>query len=482
MKKYLKNVDYDTTSIVITGLLELDAGEEFEIPQFLYSNFAYSDDLIQAVRDGLIQVGYWAGSYFTDPLEGEIYLRDHGVSTILISDGTSLEEVIPGMVGDTATGRTGISPWFNIIMLQKELYNAEANPLYDSTFTPLTTRTSTVETIHNKLGWHDTQVKQGYYQKPKNVLFYYGWTNSFNSGDNGWSNEKVAQDMAKNSLIILGDGIQDPGHGDHSNATTIIGRIKDLKPEAIVFGYVTVNQSLTNFKTKVDQWVDMGVTGIFMDEGGYDYGSTATNGRAAFNAKVDYVHGVDSTNSPMTAFVNAWNMDHIIGTVNDGSYPNSTWNPDLLESTLTEDDWYLLESFTVHTISYTGDYATGSEWNARGEKAVNHRFNYGINLAATNVIDDDDANGQDMFDFCFVAACMYSLDAVGSSDEYYGASSATCKFWDRSDVTMMGPIYDLSPTIEQDGSDSDVYWRYTETGRFKLDFSSGAQTSSIDKF
>jgi len=482
MKKYLKNIDYDSTSIIITGLIEIAAGEEYEIPNFLFSNFASHNDLIQYVRNGQIQVGWWEGSYYTDPLEGEIYLRDIGAATILISDGTSLEEITPGMVTDTSTNKTGISPWFNIVMMQKELYNSVDNPLYDSSFNPLTTRTSTVETIHNKLGWHDTQVKQGYYQKPKNLLIYYGWTNSFNSAVNGWSNEKVAQDMAKHNLIVLGDGIQGSGHGDHANATAIIARIKVIKPEAQIFGYVTVNQTLANFKTKVNQWADMGVHGIFMDEAGYDYGSTATNGRAAFNTKVDYVHGNDSTNDPMIAFVNAWNMDHVIGTVNDGSYPNSTWNPDTLESTLDEDDWFLLESFTVHTVSYSGDYATGADWYSRGEKAVNHRYNYGINLAAVNVIDNDSTAAQDMFDFCFVSSCMYSLDAIGSSDESYGASSAAVTFWNRSDVTMMGPIYDLSPTIKQDASDSDVYWRFTETGSFKLDFSSGAQSSAINKY
>ena len=35
-------------------------------------------------------------------------------------------------------------------------------------------------------------------------------------------------------------------------------------------------------------------------------------------------------------------MDHVIGTVNDTSYPNTTWNSGVVESKLNENDWYLL--------------------------------------------------------------------------------------------------------------------------------------------
>ena len=322
------------------------------------------------------------------------------------------------------------------------------------------------------------------YIKPSNTLIYYGWLSGFNGAVNGWDNEKVAQDIARYELVVLGAGLADSSHGDYSNTSIIIPRVMELNPNCKIFGYVTTNMTQSNFEDQVDLWDAFSIYGIFMDEAGYDYGTTTTNGRAAFNTKVDYVHGIDSTNSAMIAFVNAWNMDHIIGTVNDGSYPNSTWNPDTLESTLDEDDWYLLESFTVHTISYSGNggYASGSDWYSRGEKAVNHRYTYDINIAAANVIDNDSTAAQDYFDFCFIASCMYSLDAIGSSDDYYGASSAAVTFWNRSDVTMMGPIYDLSPTIKQDASDSDVYWRFTETGSFKLDFSTSAQLSAISKF
>mgnify|MGYP001228375831 CR=1 FL=1 len=44
--------------------------------------------------------------------------------------------------------------------------------------------------------------------RPQNILFYYGYPNSFNSLINGWVNEKVAQDMANYDIVVLGDGVE----------------------------------------------------------------------------------------------------------------------------------------------------------------------------------------------------------------------------------------------------------------------------------
>jgi hypothetical protein len=177
-------------------------------------------------------------------------------------------------------------------------------------------------------------------------------------------------------------------------------------------------------------------------------------------------------------------MDHIIGTANDASYPNSTWNPNPLASHLTYNDWYLLENFSVNTTSYSGNngYASKTDWAARGVKCIGHRNTYGINLASVGVIDNGSGSDQALFDFSFASACMWSLEANGTSDTSYGASSATVEFHVRSDVSKMGRIYSLSPSVQVDTGDADVYWRYVDFGKFKVDFSTGAQLSSITKW
>jgi len=279
-----------------------------------------------------------------------------------------------------------------------------------------------------------------------------------------------------------GDIYRVANHADYPNVVKIVNRVKGLRPSTKIFGYVSVNQTLSNFEDKADDWNTLGVHGIFMDEAGYDYGSVATNGREAFNDKVDYVHGLSSAN---LCFPNAWNLDHILGTANDTSYPNSTWNPSLEESHLTENDWCLLESFPINDGAYTAStpdgYEPRAQWASRGVKAQSLRAAYGVNLAAVGIIDNGNSGGQDLFDFLFISACMWSLEAAGSSDTYYGASSAAVDFWTRMDVTKIAPFYRYNEAIQVDLGDSDVYWRFVEFGKFKLDFSDSAQEATITK-
>jgi len=313
--------------------------------------------------------------------------------------------------------------------------------------------------------------------RPNDLLIYYGWLNSFNSSVNSWTNEKVAQDMARYNIIVLGNGLANSGHGDYSNTEIIIPRIKELNPNALIFGYVTINQALGTFQTKVDEWEALDIDGIFLDEAGYDYGSVSTNGRVASNTKIDYVH--DSTAS--ICFSNAWNMDHIIGTENDASYPNTTYNSGLVESNLNEDDWYLLESFAVNTTSYQGNYETDSNWFARGNKAINHRDSYNINIASVAVIDNDDGDAADLFNFAFISGLMFSMDAIGSSDTSYGSSSAKVTMWTRPDTSEIGEIWMSKPNVLEDLTNTDAYIRFTDFGKLSIDFTSGSEDSSIVK-
>jgi len=373
-----------------------------------------------------------------------------------------------------------------VLTNRRELFNDVENPIYDSSITPLLGSGGSVtnlNNIHGKLGWHNQEVQQAMWQRPTDLLIYYGYPNSFNSAVNSWNNEKVAQDMAKYGIVVLGNGVANPSHPDYSNTEVIVPRIKALNPGCKIFGYVTVNQSTGDFEDEVDEWEVLEVDGIFMDEAGYDYGSVATNGRVAFNTKVDYVH--DQTYAKL-CFVNAWNMDHIIGTANDPSYPNSTWNSGAVASDLTANDWYLLESYPINTTAYTAStpdgYEPKADWASRGVKAQGHRATYGINLAGSGIINNSNVDGQGLFDFLFVSAMIFSLDAVGSSDTSYGASSAAVDWWTRPDVSKMGPLYSLNASVQVDVGDSDVYGRYVDFGRFALDFSDSAQAAAVTKW
>jgi hypothetical protein len=312
--------------------------------------------------------------------------------------------------------------------------------------------------------------------RPRNILFYYGYPNSFNSAINGWANEKVAQDMAGYDIVVLGAGVEDPTHPDYANTEIILPRVRTINPNMKIMGYVTSAQSLANFKTKVDRWDALLASGIFIDEAGYDFGKT----RAEFNERVDYVH---SKTWPKTCCVNSWNPDHVLGLVNDVSYPNTTWNSENAASRLLPTDCLLLESFPINTTAYssTGGYEAKADWLARGQKAVGLRRKYGIQLAAIGIINDDNAAGQALHDFGYTSALMFALETWGTSSNNYGASTAQVKFWTRPEIGILRDIYQVEPTIKAVTGDADAWLRYCKRAKMLVDFSTSAQTSVIEK-
>jgi len=325
-----------------------------------------------------------------------------------------------------------------------------------------------IQTISNSVNTLEKQEAS-----PKNLLIYYGYLNSFNSAQNAWYNEAVAQDFAKYDLIVFGDTIQSPTHPDYANTQIIIPRIKVLNPKCLIFGYVIANQILVNFQTKVVQWNTLQVDGIFMDESGYDYTVT----RAQFNTMLDYVH---SRAYSKLAFANAWNTDHLLGIANDVSYPNSTYNPTLVSSHLRSTDWVLLESFAINTASYSGSggYETKTNWYARGVKAVSLRCLYPINVAGGGIISNASVVGQELANFGYLSSLMWSLDAWGTSDENYG-SGASVNRWKRLKLNTEA-CWSLSPSVINDATNTNLYHRVTDRFEFVLDFTASAQTWKIN--
>lgn len=265
----------------------------------------------------------------------------------------------------------------------------------------------------------------------KNLLIYYGYLNSFNSATNSWDNELVAQELKDYDLLVFGDGIQDPAHPDYANTQVIIPRIKQLNSNAKIFGYVTVNQIKVDFQSKVEKWNDLAVDGIFLDEAGYDYGTIDSNGRDAFNERVSFIRSQDTTT---LCFANCWNPDHVLNNNDDPSYPNSTYNANDNNSLLGSGDFFLLESFCVNTDSFgaSNNIQPTADWIARVQKVVG--LTTDLELIGSGIINDDNTNGQGLFNVLLSNAFLCSLDGVGSSDTLYGASTAKSKFWSRFNI------------------------------------------------
>jgi hypothetical protein len=260
------------------------------------------------------------------------------------------------------------------------------------------------------------------------LIIYYGWLNAFNSATNMNDNNLVALDFANYGLMVFGDGLQDPAHGDYANTQAIIPLIKTHNSAAKIFGYVDLAQPEVDFEAKVEQWDTLGVHGIFIDRAGYDFGTAVTNGRDAFNDKLAFVHSQDDAK---VAFVNAWNAHHVLSKTDDPSYPNATFNPGNNNSLLKTDDLYLFESFMINTDAYT---PSGIGLYSDIEARVN-TFNAAVAAGvpvlpvASGIIDDTNTSGQSLFNILFSMADIFNMCGVGSSDTLYGASTATTKMW-----------------------------------------------------
>lgn len=303
----------------------------------------------------------------------------------------------------------------------------------------------------------------------KKLLVYYGWLNAFNSGANGWDNDAVSTELASYDMLVFGAGVADPSHGDYSNTQYIIPKIKELNPNAKIFGYVTANQNITDFSTQVDQWEALTIDGIFFDEAGYDYGVT----RDSLNEKINYV----KTKTCRTCFVNSWNIEHVVGTTDDPAFPNATFNPSGVESHLERGDWYLAESFLVNTTAYSSNdgLANSNDWYQKGNKLVDVSKERGIKIASLGVIDNESDDGQYLSDMQYYSSTGYDFDASGTSDTNYGASSAAVKSWIIPEKVYW-PNWSPSGFI-RDSEDNDIYTREGKDIVLKFDFTPKALVS-----
>ena len=306
---------------------------------------------------------------------------------------------------------------------------------------------------------------------PKNILFYYGYVSSFNHDTNAWFTERVARDMAQYDVIVFGNTVGDPAHPDYAKFIEVITRIKQIKPSVICFGYASINLPYAEFTTKCDQWNNIPqIDGIFFDECGYDYHVT----RQQMNLGFDYVHALRAN----ICFVNGWNIKYVLGTddLNEGEWwSNNDWNPSEDESSLNENDWYLLESYPVNTWAYTGTSGCLPmfDWIARGEIAVEYREKYGIILASTSQIEVNYQTPEirkQLADFCYQTALIFSLDAYSISSKWYGAVDPNLPIYEMLVWENMGIQYECRPYLALDPFNWQYYFRNTSKGKIDINF------------
>ncbi len=233
---------------------------------------------------------------------------------------------------------------------------------------------------------------------PARLTIYYSWPSLVNGAEGNV--DKAVAAFSPFDIIVLG-GVEHPDHPDHDPSAQIIAQLTAAGKE--VYGYVDMGVSTENLPVAtaeqyVDEWKAMGVTGIFWDDAGYDFGVD----RARQNALIDYTHA-----QGLRVFINAW-------------HPEDVFEPDPDPTHLTAGDLYLAESHPVDD----GRFADLDLWWDKSQMLLNYRAQTGVRLAAISTGDDRSSGWANapVFRQALWAAYLFGFDAFGFTNPEYSAS------------------------------------------------------------
>ncbi|MEM7532294.1 MAG: DUF4832 domain-containing protein [Chloroflexota bacterium] len=238
-------------------------------------------------------------------------------------------------------------------------------------------------------------------QAPQRMAFYYGWPSLVNSA--GGDVNTAAATFGQFEIVVLGDGIQDTGHGDHANTTAIIAQLATQPSGHVVevFGYADMRSDVVTAKQVVDDWAVMGVTGIFWNYA--DYAGDVD--RTKQNELIDYTH-----NKGLRVMVRSWNPDDVLAD-DTGTIPSATH--------LTSNDIYLASGWLTDDTAYL----SLSGWIDRVDRMHTHHARMGIRLAglATGPVTSDLAWPSHAYQMALHGALMAELNILGYTNDQLSA-------------------------------------------------------------
>lgn len=215
-------------------------------------------------------------------------------------------------------------------------------------------------------------------------------------------------------MVVLGDSLGVSTHQDNPKTAAIIAGLKAVKPAIQIFGYIDVGVSggptihnLTNAQLAqaIDGWKAMGVTGVFGDDFGSDFGVNRTRQ----NYFIDYAKG-----KGLTLFVNSrWVKDALAGT----------------DCHLSQNDYYLMESLVVGNNAYQSLDA----FKKKSDSAASYQKQGKIKVAVVGTTAPGAATAAsgstDKFTMGWYATALYNFDAYQFTDFWHSASNNKLFFY-----------------------------------------------------
>jgi hypothetical protein len=248
----------------------------------------------------------------------------------------------------------------------------------------------------------------------RSLLIYYAPPNSINAR---FDDNYAAAILSRYDDVVLGTGLQDPSSPSYASTTAVMQKVATLSPDTVIWGYIdcgvtTGNLPLSTLQTHIDQWIAIGVRGIFCDVIGYAYQVP----RSRQNSIISYIHS-----KGVGAILNVFNPDEVLS-----SAVNPTYNPDGASTVANDTDVLLLESWIVNSDAYADPFfATFSDIKTRGDAARAYRDSLGLRLFAVNIIEHDSHTENEIKDYRDISealARIWRLDGSGMAASLYSAT------------------------------------------------------------
>lgn len=267
------------------------------------------------------------------------------------------------------------------------------------------------------------------------VLLYYGYPIAINGA---WSVEGAASAYAAYDIVIFGDEYQNPEHETYADTQAVMTRLQQLSPKTRMVGYVPIgldpawpdsNLTMAQLKARVEQWISLGVSGIFLDEFGFDYYVT----RARQNEIVGYCH-----DRGLFVFANSWSTDYVFNPnpITIDWIPGFAPNPEGVPPVINENDYYLYENLfytTTRDEQNNISLTCANVWrlddamryfNEARIDGKSYYAHYGTKLCSLDSIPSTFSATERMVlrSLSAIGAAILNMHAVAFGDENWGAS------------------------------------------------------------
>ena len=191
------------------------------------------------------------------------------------------------------------------------------------------------------------------------LLVYYGYPIAYKGIWN--ADAIVAEISASHDYWVVGHTYQDPAHEEYASTVAIMRGVRAAGVK--LYGYIPLgtnsyNYTVAQIEAITDQWMAIGVDGIFIDEYGFDYGNTRQR-------QVDVVNMIHTKGLPICA--NAWVMEEFVtDSLAETGWPSGDWryvswqerNPTNIPSPAQPGDSYLFENFCYDHLGPTTVWGT----------------------------------------------------------------------------------------------------------------------------